>query len=267
MTDRDVSEAPVLTHRDGHALVITLNRPEVHNAINRRAAELIGAAVEEATNDPDVRVLVLTGAGASAFTAGADLKEMTDGKTITADHHDEWGFAGFVRHFASVPVIAAVEGWAIGGGTEICLACDIVVASTAARFGLPEVRRGIIPGGGGLLRLPTQIPMKRALQLIYTGEQLSAEEALDLGLVNEIVEEGSALVRALQIAARIAENAPLAVQAAKRVAWGRVGLPAEFEEQWWAHSMRERTAIGATDDAREGIAAFAEKRSPNWAGR
>ena len=267
MSGSNAADPPVLTARAGHVLLVTLNRPEVHNAVDHRVAALLGEAVEGASEDPDVWALVLTGAGGRAFSAGADLKAMVDGATITAPGHQEWGFAGFVKHFTPVPVIAAVEGWALGGGTEICLACDIVVAGDTARFGLPEVHRGIIPGGGGLLRLVAQIPEKRALQLIYTGEQIAAADACMLGLVNEVVPAGTALRRALEIAEQICANAPLAVQAAKRVARRHGGPEARRETERWDESDRERLALATTEDAREGIAAFVEKRRPRWRAR
>lgn len=260
-------EASVLVERVGHAMVVTINRPHVLNAVDTEVARLLGAAIEEATDDDAVWAVVLTGAGDRAFCAGADLKAMARGEVTTAPDHAEWGFAGFVDHFTPVPVIAAVDGFALGGGTELCLASDVVVASSRSHFGLPEVRRGIIAGGGGLLRLPEQIAPKLAMQLIFTGEEIGATEAARFGLVNEVVDPGQSLDRALAIAAAICENAPLAVQASKRVAYGRDASGAAPAAERWAHSRAERAFIGATSDAREGAIAFVEKRRPVWRGR
>jgi len=257
----------VLVERRGHVTVLTLNRPEARNAVDSSMALALGSAIDEADKDEDTWVVVLTGAGGRAFCAGADLKALARGESNAAPGHEEWGFAGFVDHFTSTPVVAAVEGFALGGGTEICLACDLVVAGSSARFGLPEVRRGIIPGGGGLLRLPEQIAPKIAMQLVLTGEEITADEAARLGFVNTVVDDGSALDAALALAARIVEGAPLAVQAAKRVLTGRNAASTAVARARWAESRAERERIGATDDAREGALAFVERRAPRWTGR
>lgn len=266
MSSKEDPAPPLLVARRGHVTILTINRPGSLNAINAEVADLLGAAVEEATADDDVWAVVLSGAGGRAFCAGADLKAMSRNETIVAAGHEEWGFAGFVRHFTPKPVIAAVEGYALGGGLEICLACDLIIASSSARFGLPEVRRGIIPGGGGLIRLPRQIPYRRAIELIFTGDDIDADEALRLGLVNTVVTPGTALEHALALADKLGESAPLALQAAKRVALLE-GANADADEHGWERSGSERLAIAASEDAKEGIAAFSEKRRPKWLGR
>lgn len=245
-------------------MVVTIDRPEAMNAVDSAVAAGIGSAVEDAEHDPDTWVVVLTGAGGRAFCAGADLKALARGETNTAPGHEEWGFAGFVDHFTSKPVIAAVEGFALGGGTELCLACDLVVAGVGARFGLPETSRGIIAGGGALIRLPAQIGLKVAMHLVLTGEQISATDAERFGLVNEVVPDGAALERALALAEQICKNAPLAVQASKRVITGRSTVAQSHQRDRWAESRAERTQIGASDDAHEGALAFVERRKPRW---
>lgn len=257
----------VLLERRGHVAVVTLNRPEARNAIDSRMALALGEAVEEIEQDGEVWAVVLTGAGGRSFCAGADLKAIARGESNAAPLHESWGFAGFVDHVPSAPVLAAVEGAALGGGTEICLACDLVVAGASARFGLPEVRRGIIPGGGGLVRLPAQVPAKIANELVLTGRELSADEAARLGLVNRVVADGDALVAALALAEEICANAPLAIRAAKRVLSTGAGLAGELLADRHARAREERALVGATDDAKEGARAFAERRPPRWTGR
>ncbi|MDA8291610.1 MAG: crotonase/enoyl-CoA hydratase family protein [Actinomycetota bacterium] len=260
-------EPLVLVERRGHVAVVTLNRPEARNAIDARMALALGEAVEELDQDEDVRAVVLTGAGGKAFCAGADLKALARNEPYAAPGHEQWGFAGFVDHVPSAPVVAAVEGAAFGGGAEICLACDLVVAGEGARFALPEVRRGIIPGGGGLVRLPGQVPLKIATELVLTGREISAAEASRLGLVNRVVADGGALDAAVALAEEIGANAPLAVRAAKRVLAARAGLAGELLADRHAQSREERAKIGRTDDATEGARAFAERRAPRWTGR
>jgi len=178
-----------------------------------------------------------------------------------------WGFAGYVTHHISKPTIAAVNGTALGGGTELVLASDLAVAARSATFGLPEVKRGIIAGAGGVFRLPAQVPPKLAFELIFTGEPIDAERALELGLVNRVVPADQVLATALELAETIAANAPLAVQASKRVGQQIVdgGLPSEAE--LWNLSANERAAVRETADAKEGPLAFAEKRTPVWQAR
>ena len=265
----DTTSAPVTTAREGHTLVITINRPEARNAINRAVTDGIGDALEIADNDRDVRAVVLTGAGDKSFCAGADLKAIASGEEIipTTGSRAAWGFAGFASHGISKPTIAAVNGVALGGGTELVLAADLAVASAEAVFGLPEVKRGIIAGAGGVFRLPAAIPGKVALELIFTGEPISAQRALDLGLVNHVVPQDEVLDRALKLAHAIAANAPLAVQASKRVAKHIIDGTVIPEAASWNLSARERADVRSSEDAKEGPRAFAEKREPVWVGR
>jgi crotonobetainyl-CoA hydratase len=258
----DAQPAAVVERR-GHALVITLNRPAAMNAVNAELSGFVGDALERAESDGSVRAVVLTGAGDRAFCAGADLKALARGEAVRAPGHPEWGFAGYVRHPIAKPTIAAVNGFALGGGTELVLASDLAVAAENATFGLPEVGRGLFAGSGGAFRLPGQVPRKAAMEMIFTGEAVTAARALELGLVNQVVPVGSALDAALALARKISANAPLAVQASKRVAGGA----ADSEEALWRLSDRELAAIRGTEDAREGARAFTEKRPPVWGGR
>jgi crotonobetainyl-CoA hydratase len=257
---------PVLVHRIGHVMIITLNRPEVRNAVNLKVSLDVGHALEEADNDPAVRAVIVTSNGDQSFCAGADLKALSRGEPIRPSEGREaaWGFAGLVRHPISKPVIAAVNGSALGGGTEIVLACDLAVAADTATFGLPEVKRGIYAGAGGILRLPAQIPHKAAMYHILTGEPMSAQQALEFGLVNKVVPKSDVLKTALDIADRIGVNAPLSVQASKRIALGIRDSVIESERTGWALNDDEGKKIMASEDAREGPRAFAEKRAPVW---
>lgn len=257
----------VLVERDEHVMVITLNRPEAMNAVNRELATLLGQAVERAEQDPDVRAVVLTGAGGRAFCAGADLKAVARGEDISVPGRESWGFAGFVTHPISKPTIAAVTGFALGGGTELSLASDLVVAGRSSRFGLPEVTRGIIAAAGGIVRLPTQLPRKIAMQMIVTGEPIDADTAARWGLVNQVVDDDRVLAVAVELARRIAANAPLAVQASKRVAIGITDGTVPAEGEAWTRNAEAIAVVMASQDAREGPRAFAERRAPVWQGR
>lgn len=257
----------VLVERDGHVMVITLNRPEARNAVNRELARRLGDAVEEADRDPEVRAVVLAGAGGKAFCAGADLKAVARGEDIGVPGREAWGFAGYVNHPISKPVIAAVTGFALGGGTEISLASDLVVAGRSSSFGLPEVTRGIIAAAGGIVRLPEQLPRKVAMQMILTGEPVDAETARHWGLVNQVVDDDAVLATAVELAQRIAANAPLAVQASKRVAAGITDGDVPAEHDAWARNSEAIAVVMASQDAREGPRAFAEKRAPEWQNR
>ena len=259
--------APVLVVRDEHVLLVSLNRPEARNAVDGPLTLALGTALQEAEHDREVRVVVLTGAGDAAFCAGADLKAIARGESLNPPGTEAWGFAGMVNHPISKPVIAAVNGAAYGGGTELVLAADLAVAAETATFGLPEVRRGLIAAAGGLVRLPEQLPRKVAMHLILTGAPIDAATALRWGLVNEVVPADRVLEAALGLAHRIAANAPLAVQASKRVAQGiRDGaVPAEADA--FVANNHEMIALMGTEDAIEGPTAFAEKREPRWKGR
>ena len=261
------SAEPVVVERDGHVLVVTLNRPETRNAVNGPLTLGVGTALEDAEREGEIRAIVLTGAGDVSFCAGADLKALARGEGLNPAGTEDWGFAGVVNHPISKPIVAAVNGAAFGGGTELVLAADIAVAADTATFGLPEVRRGLIAAAGGLIRLPEQLPRKIAMELILTGEPIDATTALRWGLVNAVVPAADVRARALELAHRIAANAPLAVQASKRIAQGIRGGSVPAEADAWEANNREIMELVGTEDAIEGPVAFAEKREPVWKGR
>ncbi|MGY1712428.1 crotonase/enoyl-CoA hydratase family protein [Geodermatophilus sp. SYSU D00758] len=250
----------VLVERDGAVLVVTIDRPQARNAVNRAVAEGIGAAMDELDGDDSLFVGVVTGAGGT-FSAGMDLKAFLAGEK---PHVPGRGFAGLVERPPRKPLIAAVEGYALAGGFEIALACDLVVAAEGASFGLPEVRRGLLAGGGGLLRLPVKAGLPKATEWALTGDRVSAADAHAAGVVNRLVPDGEALPAALELARQIAGNGPLAVQGTKRILAEGPGWPAEeaFARQWEVYAP-----IRASEDAQEGARAFTEKRAPVWKGR
>lgn len=254
----------VRVERQAHVLVATINRPEAMNSVNADVTRQLGDAVQEAEENPDVWCLIVTGAGEKAFCAGADLKALSRGEDISVPGREAWGFAGYVNHPISKPTIAAVNGFALGGGTEISLASDLVVASRSASFGLPEVARGVLAAAGGLIRLPRQIPRKVAMHAILTAEAIDAETAMQWGLVNVVVDPEKVLDEALVLADKICRNAPLAVQASKRIALGMVDGRLPDEDAAWEINTREIAKIMQTNDFREGPRAFAEKRAPRW---
>lgn len=244
----------IVDNRDG-ALVLTLNRPEAGNALNGALGQAIVDAVSAAVDDPEVRSIVVTGAGEKIFSAGMDLKAFAAGEDIAPV-----GRAFKALRECPKPLIAAVNGAALAGGFEVVLAADLVVAAEHARFGIPEVKRGLVAAGGGT-RLPTRIPLQIALEMGLTGEPLSAARAHELGLVNRVVPADQVLDTALALAALVNANGPLAVQATKRLMWEEVGPDT-------AERVREVTGpVFASEDAREGARAFAEKRPPVWKGR
>ena len=263
------AEPAALTERRGPVTILTINRPSAFNAIDAEVTELLGDALEAADRDPEVRAVVITGAGPRAFCAGMDLKAFARGEPAVPVGREHWGFAGVAEHFVSTPVIAAVNGVALGGGFEIVLACDLVVAAENATFGLPEVTRGLIAAAGGAFRLTSRVPQRVALRALLTGEPIGAAEAERWGLVNEVVPAGEALDAALALAERIAANAPLAVQASKRIAYGSNGSPGSPapEADHWELTNQEWDAVTASEDAAEGPRAFAEKRPPVWRAR
>ena len=255
-----VSAGLLVEHRDGVAL-LTIDRPRRRNAVDLATARLISAALTELDADPALRVAVLTGAS-GFFSAGMDLAAYAATGERPVDE-DRGGF-GLVGRPPAKPIIAAVEGPALGGGFEIALACDLIVAGESAVFGLPEVKRGLVAAGGGLLRLPQRIPRNIATEATLTGRPLTAARCAELGLVNAVVPDGEALAAALELAAEIAANAPLAVRASKAVMAQAAEWPAA--EQF----ARQETVIDPvrrSDDAREGARAFVEKRAPRWEGR
>jgi enoyl-CoA hydratase len=246
-------------HRDG-VLVITINRPEAKNAVNRAVSEGISAAVDELNADPALRVGILTGAGGT-FCAGMDLKAFLRGENVRIEGR---GFGGLAQADVEKPLIAAIEGYALAGGFELALACDLIVASSGARFGLPEVKRGLAANAGGLVRLPRQFPSRLACEMVLTGATVTAEYLAAHGLINSVVAAGAALQAALELAGTIAQNGPLAVAVSKRVMRDAQDWSAEemFERQ---NAMTRRVFESA--DAREGAVAFAEKRAPVWQNR
>lgn len=248
-------------------MVVTINRPEARNAVNAAVSIAVGDALDEAQHDPEVRVVVITGAGAKSFCAGADLKAISRRENIYHPDHAEWGFAGYVQHFIDKPTIAAVNGTALGGGTELALASDLVVAAESARFGLPEVKRGLIAAAGGVFRIAEQLPPKVAMELLFTGEPISSADALKWGLINHVAPDGTVVEAALALAERITVNAPLAVQASKRVACGADEGVIIDDEAGWGRTTRELPTLMRSEDATEGPLAFAEKRQPVWKAR
>jgi crotonobetainyl-CoA hydratase len=244
-------------------MVITLNRPEARNAVNSALSIAVGEALQGAQDDPEVRAVVITGAGES-FCAGADLKALSRGESLLDPDHGEWGFAGYVHHYIDKPTIAAVNGTALGGGSELALASDLVVAEERAKFGLPEVKRGLIAAAGGVFRIVDHLPRKIAMELILTGEPMTSADALKWGLINQVVPDGTAVDAALVLAERITVNAPLAVWASKRVAMGVDDGVITGDEPGWGRTMREIGTLIRSEDAREGPLAFAEKRQPVW---
>ncbi len=255
-----MSDPVVLTEVREGALLVTLNRPEQRNAVNRAVAEGIAAALDRLDADDALRVGVLTGAG-KGFCAGMDLKAFVAGERPLVEGR---GFAGIVQRAAEKPLIAAVEGFAVAGGFEIALACDLIVAAHGARFGIPEVKRGLVAAGGALLRLPRRIPYHVAMELALTGDFVDAERAFELGLVNRLVEPGAAADAALELADAIAANGPLALAASKRILVEAPSWPAGSE---WERQAEITDPVRASADAREGSVAFAEKRAPRWQGR
>ncbi|MFD6157215.1 crotonase/enoyl-CoA hydratase family protein [Nocardia sp. NPDC060256] len=257
--------AAATLERKGHIAVITLNRPEAMNAVNAELSGAVGAALAELATDPELRVGVITGAG-RAFCAGADLKELARGNVIHDVAHPEYGFAGLVQHFVDKPLIAAVNGFALGGGTEIVLASDLAVMSEDASLGLPEVTRGLIAAAGGLLRLPRAVPPKIALEMALTGTPIDAASAAHWGLVNRVVPADQVLTAALELAEKIAANAPMAVRASKRIMHRVNDFGSDWDTPIWQMSLEEAGPVFISKDALEGPRAFAEKRPPKWTG-
>jgi crotonobetainyl-CoA hydratase len=250
----------------GNVMLITINRPEARNAVNRFVHEGVGDALEAADHDPEIRCVIVTGAGDKSFCAGADLVALSRGESLAPDDKAKqaWGFAGIVSHAISKPVIAAVNGMALGGGLEITLACDLAVAVDTAQFGLPEPKRGLFAAAGGVFRLPEQLPKKIAMEMILTGDPIPAARALELGLINAVAPREGLLDAAFALAERIAVNAPLSVQASKRMAQGIIDGQVAREDAAWAQNRVETRVVFTSEDSREGPKAFAEKRAPVW---
>ncbi|WP_454597321.1 crotonase/enoyl-CoA hydratase family protein [Qipengyuania sp. SM2507] len=249
----------VLTQVEDGILIVTINRPEARNAMNKAAAEGIAAAMDRLDEDDDLRVAILTGAGGT-FCSGMDLKGFLRGESPSIEGR---GFGGITQQGPSKPLIAAVEGYALAGGMELMISCDLVVANKDAKFGIPEAKRGLAAAAGGLMKLPDLIPPKIAMELALTGDFIDATRAYELGLVNRVV-EGSALDAAKELAARINENGPLAVRVSKQIVDQSRGW--SLEERW-DEQAKLLPKVFMSEDAREGAAAFAEKRKPNWKGK
>ncbi len=253
-------EQAVLSERRGRVLLITINRPDQRNAVNLAVAEGIAAALDELDGDAELSVGVLTGAG-KGFCAGMDLKAFVTGERPYAGDR---GFAGITQRAAEKPLIAAVEGFAVAGGLEIALSCDLIVASRGARLGVPEVKRSLVAAAGALLRLPRVLPRNLAMELALTGEPIDAERGYELGLVNRLTDPGEAVDAALELAAVVAANGPLALAATKRVMSESSDWP---EAEFWTRQREIVDPVFASEDAREGATAFADKRAPVWRAR
>jgi enoyl-CoA hydratase len=260
MTITEVSTELVLTERQDAVLTITINRPAQRNAVNREVAVQVASALDLLDSDPSLSVGVLTGAGGT-FSAGMDLKAFANGQTPILPGR---GFGGVTQAVVRKPLIAAVEGWALGGGFEMALGCDLIVAAEDAKFGLPEVKRGLIAGEGGVIRLPQRIPYHVALNVLLTGEPLSAVDAKQYGLVSKLTAAGAALQAAHGLARRIAANAPLALARVKEVLRETQGLN---DADAFARQSEKAHSLIDSEDAHEGALAFAEKRAPVWRGR
>lgn len=248
----------VLTQVQDGVLIITINRPEAKNAMNKAASEAIAAALDQLDADDDLRVGIVTGAGGT-FCSGMDLKGFLRGETPFVPGR---GFGGITQKSPAKPLIAAVDGYALAGGLEVAIACDMIVANENAKFGIPEAKRGLAAAAGGLMRLPKKIPPHVAMELALTGDFIDAKRAYELGLVNRLT-SGPALNGALELAAAISANGPLAVKKSKQV----VLESAEWSEaEMWNKQNEVLGNLFLTNDAREGAAAFAEKRKPNWTG-
>lgn len=248
----------VLTAVEDNVLIITINRPEAKNAVNKAVAEGIADAMERLDSDNAVNAAILTGAGGT-FCSGMDLKAFLTGELPLVKGK---GFAGFVEAPPAKPLIGAVEGYALAGGMEIAIACDLLVANSTAQFGIPEVKRGLVAAGGGLLSLPQMIGTRMAKELALTGDFISAQRAYEMGFVNRVT-DGAALDAALELAAKVAANGPMALIASKRIINER---PDWSSADMWQKQTAISAPIMTSNDAREGAAAFAQKRKPNWTG-
>jgi enoyl-CoA hydratase len=241
-------------------MTITLNRPEARNAANKALAEGVVAALDELDSNDEIRVAILTGAGGT-FCSGMDLKAFVSGEVPYIEGR---GFAGLTEKPPQKPLIAAIEGYALAGGLEIAISCDLIVAADDARFGIPEVKRGLAAAAGGLVRLPRQIPSRLAMEFALTGDFVSAQRAYEMGLVNRVVASGTALDAARELASTICANGPLAVKVSKQV---MVESSNWSDEEVWKKQSEIVMPIFSSEDAIEGSTAFAQKRAPNWKGK
>jgi enoyl-CoA hydratase len=260
MSETTTQAPAVLSERQGNVLIITINRPEVRNAVNAAVAEGIGTALEELDADDELQVGILTGAG-GFFCAGMDLGAFVKGES---PWYGDRGFAGISRRAARKPLIAAIEGFAVAGGMEIAISCDLIVAAKGAKMGIPETKRSLVAAGGALLRLPRRMPYHVVMELALTGDHLPAERFHEFGVVNRLAEPGAALDTALELAAAIAKNGPLAITASKQII--------EQQQDWSLEEMWDRQTeitvpVMTSEDAKEGSSAFKEKRDPVWQGK
>jgi enoyl-CoA hydratase len=249
-------EPAVLTERRGRVLLVTLNRPDAMNAINGALSSGLVAAMEELDGDAGLTAGVLTGAG-RGFCSGMDLKAFARGEDIGP-------MMTFIRHGARKPLIGAIEGFAIAGGLELALTCDLLVAAKGAKLGIREVKVGLFAAGGGVFRLPNRVGFAKAMEMALTGDNITAEEAHELGMVSELTESGGAVEAAIALAERIAQNAPLAVAASKQLV--RAASEGYDESELWKMQEPLMAQVFSSNDAKEGPRAFAEKRAPDWTG-
>jgi enoyl-CoA hydratase len=253
-------EQAVLTERRGNVLIITLNRPEVRNAVNAALAEGVGRALDELDENSELSLGILTGTG-GFFSAGMDLGAFVKGES---PYYEDRGFAGITRRASRKPLIAAIEGFAVAGGFEVALSCDLIVAAEGAKLGIPESKRSLVAAGGALLRLPKRMPYHLVMELALTGDHLPAERFHEIGVVNRLAKPGEALEVALGLAEQIGRNGPLALTAAKQI------LEQQFD--WSSTDMWDKQGaiagpVMTSEDAQEGALAFKEKRDPEWKGR
>jgi enoyl-CoA hydratase len=248
----------VLRERRGRTLIVTINRPKARNAFNLAVVKGLAGAMDELDDTPELSVAIVTGAGGN-FCAGMDLRAFMAGEVPTIPGRG----VGFTERPPRKPLIAAVEGYALAGGTELVLATDLVVAARDATFGIPEVKRGLVAAGGGLLRLHKRIPYQKALELALTGDSFTAEQASHWGFVNVLTEPGEALAGALALAERITANGPLAVATTKQII---MASSQWSEDEMWERQLELANPVFASKDAMEGATAFAEKRTPHWTG-
>jgi enoyl-CoA hydratase/carnithine racemase len=250
--------------RRGALQILRINRPEAGNSLTPSARAELGSGIEDAEASPEVRAIILTGTGERSFCTGMDLRGFASGENQRNDERaGSTAYLRFSREGSTKPVIAAVNGSALAGGFELLLSCELAVASTEARFGVPEVKRGLLPAGGGVF-LGRRVPLAVALEMTLTGDTIDAERALTLGLVNQVVPPGDVLDAAVMLADRVVANGPLAVSAIKRLVHAAIALPAA---EVWALQDELLPSVFGSADAREGAAAFLEKRAPVWEGR
>jgi enoyl-CoA hydratase/carnithine racemase len=262
VTEEQSEELVVTTN--GNVRVLRINRPEARNALNTAVISGLGRGLDEADQDPDVRAVIVTGTGDRAFCAGMDLRSFAnEGQPGGGDPDASRGYARFLREGITKPVIGAANATAVAGGFELLLACDLVVASEEARFGIPEVKRGLFAAGGGV-GLGRRLPLAIALELGLTGDTIDAPRAFALGLVNRVVTPDRVLDEAIELAVRVAENGPLAVRATKRLMWEALDVS---RDQMWELTAAAHGEVFGSEDAKEGAVAFVERRPPQWTGR